>query len=69
LEGLGFIRVHRSHLINRRFLKVMNDNGSAIMADDRQINISRRRRKTVISKLTVSDLPAGKHSTKDELQL
>lgn len=51
LEGLGFIRVHRSHLINSRFLKTIDSEGRAVMTDDLQIKISRRRRKSVIAKL------------------
>lgn len=49
LEGAGFIRVHRSHLINSRFLKAINSEGQAVMADNLQINVSRRRRKKVIA--------------------
>lgn len=51
LAGLGFVRVNRSHLINSRFLKKINASGNLVMADDRQIKISRRRKKNVIANL------------------
>jgi two-component system LytT family response regulator len=54
LEGLGFIRVHRSHLINTRFVKAINASGTAVLKDDRQIKVSRRRRKEVIEKLAAA---------------
>ena len=48
LEGLGFIRVHRSHLINMRFVAKLTRAGGIILQDDRSIQVSRRRRKEVM---------------------
>ena len=51
LEEHGFIRVHRSHLINMRFVAKLTRTGGIILQDDRSIQISRRRRKEVMKKI------------------
>ena len=44
-----FIRAHRSHLVNLRYVKefLNSDTGGLILKDDTVITISRRRRRTV----------------------
>ena len=51
LEGLGFIRVHRSHLVNRRYIQAIDDNGNLVLEDQSNIEVSRRRKKGVFSTL------------------
>ena len=49
LVGMGFIRVHRSHLINKRFVSELTQAGNIILKDNRKIKVARRRRKEVMS--------------------
>jgi len=51
LQPHGFIRTHRSHLINRQHIDHVDNNGTIIMKDESQAEISRRKRKTVIFSL------------------
>ena len=47
LEPFGFIRTHRSHLINRIHVSRVDTKGSIIMDDESTAEISRRKRKLV----------------------
>lgn len=51
LEGFGFIRVHRSHLVNRRYIQAIDGNGNLVLEDQSSIEVSRRRRKDVFVRL------------------
>ncbi len=51
LTPLGFIRVHRSHLVNRCHVSCIEPQGVVIMDDDSVVAISRRRRSQVIKSL------------------
>jgi len=51
LASYGFIRVHRSHLINKRFVNSVLFDGSVDMADGSKIEISRRRKEAVMQQL------------------
>lgn len=51
LEPYGFIRIHRAHLINPRYVRGLSPSGHIIMEDESQPEISRRRRKTVVNTL------------------
>jgi len=50
LEPMGFIRCHKSHLINPTFVVKYSDDGLTL-ANDTTVEISRRRRKRVKDKL------------------
>jgi len=47
LEPFGFIRTHRSHLVNRLHVSGLNVKGDIIMDDESIAEISRRKRKRV----------------------
>ena len=47
LKPLGFIRTHRSHLVNRMHVSHIQCNGTIKMDDDSIADISRRKRKMV----------------------
>lgn len=42
LEPLGFVRTHRTHLVNRQYIFCITPNGSIRMKDDSVAEISRR---------------------------
>ena len=42
LRPYGFVRVHRSHLIQKPFLKQLTDDGTAILHSGRKVPVSRR---------------------------
>ncbi len=54
LEPFGFIRTHRSHLINRQHVLEVDINGDIIMDDKSKAEISRRKRREVYSCLRAS---------------
>lgn len=47
----GFIRTHRSHLVNRRYVQYVNAEGVITMQDASHAEISRRRKKEVMKTL------------------
>lgn len=47
LTNQGFIRVHKSHLVNRLYVDAVHSDGYAIMRDNSRVEISRRRKKAV----------------------
>jgi len=49
LEPFGFIRTHRSHLINKRHISSIHVNGDIIMDDKSKAVISRSKRRTLRS--------------------
>lgn len=51
LEPFGFIRTHRSHLINRQHISSVDCNGDIIMDDQSKAGISRRKRRIVFNEL------------------
>jgi len=51
LEPFGFIRTHRSHLINRQHISSVDSNGDIIMDDQSKAGISRRKRRRVFNAL------------------
>lgn len=53
LEESGFMRTHRSHLINLQHVKryVKTDGGMAVMSDDSEIGVSRNIKKEFLSRL------------------
>ncbi len=51
LIPFGFLRTHRSHLINKKFIHAINNLGEIIMEDDSVAIISRRRKDSVVKSL------------------
>jgi len=47
LQPFGFIRTHRSHLVNRKHVSGLDFKGSILMDDESTAAISRRKRKLV----------------------
>lgn len=60
LEPFGFVRTHRSHLVNRQYVRDINTSGEIIMIDQSKAEISRRKRKTVLGILNLAY--SGKHA-------
>ena len=54
LEPLGFVRTHRSHLVNRKHICDIQETNEIVMADASVIEISRRKRKDVLKVLSLS---------------
>lgn len=52
LEGYGFARIHKSHLINLAHVKKADVNGNIIMTDDANLEISRRKKTEVLDKIS-----------------
>lgn len=51
LEPFGFIRTHRTHLVNRRYILCVTPNGNIIMKDASVAEISRRMKSGVMKAL------------------
>jgi two-component system LytT family response regulator len=52
LQQFGFIRTHKSHLVNpRQISRISNDNGFIVLADGTQVEISRRKKDEVLKLL------------------
>ncbi|MEO6253635.1 MAG: LytTR family DNA-binding domain-containing protein [Ferruginibacter sp.] len=51
LESRGFIRVHKSHLVNKAYVINYTGDGMLTMADSSKVEISRRRKEDVITQL------------------
>jgi two-component system LytT family response regulator len=51
LVGHGFIRIHRTHLINRRYISSISRSGHIIMTDDSITGMSRRMKPHVMKQL------------------
>lgn len=47
LQAQGFIRTHKTHLVNRAFVRAIHPDGFLELADESRIEISRRRRSEV----------------------
>lgn len=58
LEPLGFVRTHRTHLVNRRHIHCVTPTGSIIMKDASVAEISRRM-KSGVMKVLKNTLPSG----------
>lgn len=52
LEPLGFVRTHRTHLVNRRHIVCVRPEGQIIMNDDSVAGISKRMRSGVMKILS-----------------
>ncbi|CAN5291408.1 LytTR family DNA-binding domain-containing protein [soil metagenome] len=51
LNPYGFIRTHKSHLVNKNFISFVDHNGYAILHEGEKIEISRRRKESVMEAL------------------
>lgn len=51
LEPLGFVRTHRSHLVNRQYILSVLSSGNIIMTDASVAEISRRMKSRVMKTL------------------
>lgn len=51
LEPLGFVKTHRSHLVNRQHISKVNADGNIIMEDASIAAISRRMKSSVMKAL------------------
>ena len=52
LKPLGFIRTHRSHLVNKSYIRGLDASGAISMLDESKAAVSRRKRKNVIKEIT-----------------
>lgn len=46
-----FLRTHKSHLVNKRFISFIDHDGFAVLKDNSKVEISRRRKEEVMSAL------------------
>lgn len=51
LTNYGFIRTHKSHLVNKHFISYLDHNGFIVLKDNTIIEVSRRRKEDVLGKL------------------
>jgi two-component system LytT family response regulator len=51
LEGHQFIRIHKSYLINRKYIKKIDRDGMMEMSDGKQFPVSKRKREKVMNTL------------------
>lgn len=49
LSGMGFLRTHRSHLVNSQYIQFIDASGHIIMQDTSRAGLSRRKKKDVIN--------------------
>jgi two-component system, LytTR family, response regulator len=52
LEPMGFVRTHRTHLVNKKHIAFVSTNGDIIMKDESVAEISRRMKSSVMKLLT-----------------
>ena len=54
LDEFGFIRTHKSHLVNPRFIsRITNDNEFVLLKDGTRVEVSRRKKEDVLQQLKV----------------
>ena len=51
LSPYNFIRTHKSHLVNRKFISFIDHDGFVILKDDTKVEVSRRRKEEVLAAL------------------
>ena len=51
LEGSGFMRVHKSHLVNTAHIKAYEKHGIIRMSDDAEVEVSRRKKNVMVKYL------------------
>jgi two-component system LytT family response regulator len=58
LEPLGFIRTHRSHLVNKMHISAINEAGQIVMVDTSCAEVSRRKKKEVFARINLTQVAA-----------
>lgn len=48
LQPYGFIRTHKSHLVNKQFISFISHEGFVVLKDTQKIELSRRRKESVM---------------------
>lgn len=51
LRESGFVRTHRSHIVNKQYIQHVDHAGNIIMTDSSRAEISRRKKKEVMQEL------------------
>lgn len=51
LAPYGFIRTHKSHLVNKKYISFINNEGLAVLKDNSTVEISRRKKEEVMKQL------------------
>lgn len=51
LSSVGFVRTHRSHLVNRKHILFVDHQGNLVMQDESRAEISRRKKREVMKVL------------------
>lgn len=51
LEPMGFVRTHRTHLVNKQHIAFVSNNGNIVMKDESVAEISRRMKSGVMKVL------------------
>ena len=51
LADYGFLRIHKSHLVNAKYVTKVDRDGLLLMSDGKQLVISKRRKEMVMNKL------------------
>lgn len=51
LSSFGFVRTHRSHLVNKQYVMFIDSSGKILMKDESRAEISRRKKKVVMKEL------------------
>jgi two-component system LytT family response regulator len=51
LTPQGFIRTHKSHLVNKKFISFIDHDGFAVLKDNSRVEVSRRRKEEVMDAL------------------
>lgn len=51
LSTAGFVRTHRSHLVNKQYITFIDGLGNIVMEDNSRVEISRRKKKEVMCEL------------------
>jgi len=46
-----FIRTHKSHLVNKKYISFIDHEGFAVLKDDSKVEVSRRRKDDVMASL------------------
>lgn len=49
LSPYNFIRTHKSHLVNRKFISFIDHDGFVVLKDNTRVEVSRRRKEDVLS--------------------
>ena len=51
LSPHNFIRTHKSHLVNKKFISFIDHDGFAVLKDNSRVEVSRRRKEEVMTAL------------------